>query len=108
MTNYFICHLYKLMNEVKEYWIQPGIKQGSLLCQASALPLDHCLNLPSAHQSMLLSQLFIMSPVIHDSLAGTMYKHATQFSVELFFWLCIHNDKLFHLSPLQINKYVNY
>ena len=37
-------------------YIQLGIKPGSLTSQVNTLPLDHGLNLPSAHQSMLFSQ----------------------------------------------------
>ena len=51
-----MCCLYKLIDKLKENCIQLGVKPGPVTCQASALPLDVQLNLPSGHQSILISQ----------------------------------------------------
>ena len=78
MANYFTCHVYKLISELKENWIQLGIDSRSFVCRVSALPLDHLFNLLSAHKSMLLSQeLFIGAMVVyysavHQAVTGTL------------------------------------
>ena len=63
MKNYFICHLYILINELEETWIYLESDPGYLTRWVSALPLDHWLNTLISHQSIPLS-LAVHSQVI--------------------------------------------
>ena len=45
MPNYFIYQLYKLINELKENWMQLGVEPGSLTCCMNTLQLENSNNL---------------------------------------------------------------